>query len=468
MSDPTFALGSVPDPHWWQRAPDATSAPDAAGAHTERATTGLVEADAAGAALPFWALMGFTFVLFIAPQNIFPSLQPLRLGMLAAATALGAMLLDRLGRGLPITRVTREIKIAAFLLAWAIAMIPFSYWPGGSYGLLTDLYLKTLAIFLLIVNVVSTTDRLRKTAWALTLMTIPVAATGIQNFLSGVFVHGGVDEAVKRIIGYEAPLTQNPNDLALVLNLILPLTVALLLTTHVPVARVCLLGVIGLQVVAIVVTFSRAGFLTLATTFVVSTLTASGRLDRRWTWGLLILVIVCLPFLPADYVQHMFTITDIDSDPTGSAQGRWEQQVAAVGYLATHPILGAGIGQNTLAMNEVLGPDWKVVHNAYLEYAIDLGLPGLILFLLLFVGSVRSAGRAARLAAMRPGGHDLSVLANGIRVSLVAFSVAAFFSPVAYHFHFYYFAGLALASLGIAETAAIPAANEPPAPDEQP
>jgi putative inorganic carbon (hco3(-)) transporter len=468
MSDPTFALGSVPDPHWWQRAPDATSTPDTAGADTERASTGLVKADVAGAALPFWALMGFTFVLLIAPQNIFPALRPLRLGMLAAGTALGAMLLDRLGRGLPITRVTREIKIAAFLLAWAVATIPFSYWPGGSFGLLTDLYLKTLAIFLLIVNVVSTTDRLRKAAWALTLMTIPVAATGIQNFLSGVFVHGGVDEAVKRIIGYEAPLTQNPNDLALVLNLVLPLTVALLLTTHTPVARICLLGVLGLQIVAIVVTFSRAGFLTLATTFVVSMLTASGRLDRRWTWGLLILAIVCLPLLPADYVQHMFTITDIESDPTGSAQGRWEQQVAAVGYLATHPILGAGIGQNILAMNEVLGPDWKMVHNAYLEYAIDLGLPGLILFLLLFVGSVRSAGRAARLAAMRPGGHDLSVLANGIRVSLLSFAVAAFFSPVAYHFHFYYFAGLALASLGIAETAAIPAANEPPVPDEQP
>src|SRR6185436_10047390 len=112
---------------------------------------------------------------------------------------------------------------------------------------------------------------------------IPLATKGIQNYLSGVYVHGGVDEAVKRIIGYEAPLTQNPNDLALVLNLILPLTVALLLITQTPLARICLFGVIGLQVVAIVVTFSRAGFLTLATTFVVSMLTASGRLDRRWT-----------------------------------------------------------------------------------------------------------------------------------------------------------------------------------------
>ena len=461
MTEPAFSLASVPDPHWWRRAPDTTSTPEATGAATEGAQAGPVDSNAAGASLPFWALLGFTFVLLIAPQNIIPALRPLRLGMLAAATGLGAMLLDRLGRGLPITRVTREIKIAACLLAWAIVTIPLSYWPGGSFGLLTDLYLKSLAIFLLIANVVSTTDRLRKVAWALTLMTIPIATKGIQNYLSGVYVHGGVDQAVKRIVGYEAPLTQNPNDLALVLNLILPLTVALFLLTPTGVARAGLFGVMGLQVVGIVVTFSRAGFLTLATTLVVSVLTSSGRLDRRWTWGVLILALVCVPLLPADYVSHLFTITDIDSDPTGSAQGRWVQQVAAVGYLASHPLVGAGIGQNLLAMNEALGPAWMMVHNVYLEYAIDLGLPGLALFLLLLVGSVRSAGRAARLAAARPSGRELSLLANGIRVSLVAFSAAAFFSPVAYHFHFYYFAGLALAALGIAESYAGPAAPDP-------
>jgi hypothetical protein len=457
MSEPAFTLGSVPDPHWWQPATDRPSASAAAGAVAEDAHAEPVDSGAAGASLPFWALLGFTFVLLIAPQNIFPALRPLRLGMLAAGTALCAMLLDRLGRGLPITRVTREIKLAACLLAWAIVTIPMSYWPGGSFGLLTDLYLKTLAIFLLIANVVSTTDRLRKVAWALTLMSVPIATKGIENFLSGVYVHGGVDQAVKRIVGYEAPLTQNPNDLALVLNLILPLTVALLLITPNGVARASLFGVMALQVVGIVVTFSRAGFLTFATTLVVSVLTSSGRLDRRWTWGVLILAIVCVPLLPADYVSHLFTITDVDSDPTGSGQARWAQQVAAVGYVMGHPLVGAGLGQNVLAMNELLGPAWLMVHSVYLEYAIDLGLPGLVLFLLLFVGSVRSAGRAARLAAARPGGRTLSVLANGIRVSLLAFAAAAFFSPVAYHFHFYYFAGLALAALGIAETSAGPA-----------
>ena len=460
MSEPGFSIGAVPDPHWWQREPDE------AAAVADQTQGESLSTDAAGSPLPFWALIGFTFVLLIAPQNIIPALRPLRLGMLAAGTGLLAMLIDRLGRGLPITVVTREIKVAGCLLAWAVVTIPLSYWPGGSVNLLLDQYLKTLAIFLLIANAVSSVRRLRQVAWALTLMTVPIAVKGMQNFLSGVYVHDGVGEAVKRIVGYEAPLTQNPNDLALVLNLILPLTAALFLITPSPALRAVLFGIAALQVIGIVVTFSRAGFLTFAATLAATVLMTSRRLDRRWAWALLILVMVFTPLLPDDYVKHLFTIADVNTDPTGSAQGRWDQQVAAVGYVLSHPFVGAGIGQNILALNEVLGPAWLMVHSVYLEYAIDLGLPGLVLFLLLFVASVRSASRAARLATERPDGRDLGLLANGIRTSLLAFGVAAFFAPVGYHFPFYYFAGLAVAARAIADSHAGVTPGEEPAADQ--
>ena len=436
----------TPDPHWWRPEPEQTAMGATAATGDAEGLSEPVRAEGAGSPVPFWALMGFTFVLLIAPQNLIPALRPLRLGMLAAGIGLAALLLDRIGRDLPIITVTREAKLAGALLAWAVLTIPFSYWPGGSVGLLLDLYLKTLAIFVLIINAVTTEDRLRRAVWGLIVMTVPAATVGLLNFASGAYVRGGADQVVKRILGYEAPLTQNPNDLALILNLMLPLTAALFLITSSAVLRGILFGIATLQLVGIVVTFSRSGFLTLAVTLAVTALTASGRLDRRWAWGFLILVIACAPLLPADYVSHLFTITDVDADPTGSAQQRWAQQVAGVGYVLSHPLVGAGIGQNVLAMNEILGPAWLMVHNAYLEYAIDLGLPGLILYVLLIVASIRSAGQAARLAANRPDGRRLALLANGIRTSLLAFSVAAFFSPVAYHFHLYYFAGLAIAA----------------------
>ena len=47
--------------------------------------------------------------------------------------------------------------------------------------------------------------------------------------------------------------------------------------------------------------------------------------------------------------------------------------------------------------------------------------------------------------------REMFLLAEGIPVSLIAFAVAAFFHPVAYHHYFYYVAGLALAAKAASE-----------------
>jgi O-antigen ligase len=110
------------------------------------------------------------------------------------------------------------------------------------------------------------------------------------------------------------------------------------------------------------------------------------------------------------------------------------------------PLVGAGIGMSILALNEAGGPRWHEVHNVYLQYAVDLGLPGLILFLLLFWGVFRQARSARKRAAAIPELRNLFLLDEGLQVSLIVFAVAGVFHPVAYHFYFYYFGGLALAA----------------------
>jgi hypothetical protein len=45
----------------------------------------------------------------------------------------------------------------------------------------------------------------------------------------------------------------------------------------------------------------------------------------------------------------------------------------------------------------------------------------------------------------RRGARDLTQFAQATRLSLIAFGVAGLFHPVAYHFYFYYLAGLASA-----------------------
>lgn len=293
----------------------------------------------------------------------------------------------------------------------------------------------------------NTPGRLRLVAWALTLMAAALGVTALRNFLSHNAVSG-------RIVGYEGPLTENPNDLALMLNLILPVTVALLLINRKAATRGLLIGLIVLSVSAIVVTFSRAGFLALATTLVLYMCTLLRSRQRMWAIAVVALVVVAVPVLPSGYVDRVGTIANIDADRTGSAQVRREDMLVSLKLALSRPLAGVGLGMNILALNELRGPRWQPVHNVYLEYAVDLGWPGLVLFLLLLVSCVRTVVRVRRQCAAFPELGELSVFAEAIRISLLSFAIAAFFYPVAYHFYFYYFAALAVAIGAIFEAEA--------------
>jgi len=162
--------------------------------------------------------------------------------------------------------------------------------------------------------------------------------------------------------------------------------------------------------------------------------------------AVLIVAIGVLPFLPAGYLQRLNTITDIEADQTGSATGRWSDYQLSVRLIAQNPIVGVGLGQDILALDQIrLRPTWRNVHNAYLEYAIDLGVPGLLMFLALLVTSLRSARRVEVRVSREPALGDLGIIASGVRIALMAFVVAAFFYPVAYQFYFFCVAGLAVA-----------------------
>jgi O-antigen ligase len=280
--------------------------------------------------------------------------------------------------------------------------------------------------------------------WTLTLCSIPLAATGVANYLAGDFISTGV-RGFYRITGYMGVLTANPNDLALMLNLIVPLTGALAVASH-GLKRAFATATMLLCVAAIILTFSRAGFLALATTFVLGLAALARHKGLAPAAALVLLVLCAVPLLPSGYMNRINTITNIDEDATGSAQGRWRDTRVAAGLVVKNPIVGAGIGQDILVMNDERGIDtWRRVHNAYLQYGVDLGLPGLLLFVWLHLTCYRTARTVERRAAEVPSLHELRLLASGVTVSLVVFGVAAMFHPIAYQFYFFCVAGLAVA-----------------------
>jgi probable O-glycosylation ligase (exosortase A-associated) len=400
----------------------------------------------------FWALVAFTAILLLAPQAWFPILGTLRIAFVVAAIAIGAHLLTQILRARDLPRTPGEVVLAFVLAAWAVLTLPLSVWPGGSVAVLTDLYLKAVVFFWLVGTLTTTPDRLRVLAWTFVLGSVPLAATGVRNYLTGEVLSTGV-AGFTRVTGYVggSNIAANPNDLALMLNLIIPLAAALVVLSRRTALRLVAGGALLLAVVAVVLTFSRAGFLALAATTLASIVYLARRGAHARAAALLVAALAVLPLLPDSYVGRLSTIANIAEDVTGSAQGRWRDTKMAAALVARNPLIGAGIGQDMLVMNEERGRDtWRRVHNVYLQYGVDLGLPGMLLFIALLVMCYRAAREAEQRGRRDPALAGLVPLAAAIKVSLIAFAVEAMFHPIAYNFYFFSVGGLAVAVRGAA------------------
>jgi probable O-glycosylation ligase (exosortase A-associated) len=425
---------------WWRpAAPITVVAPPVRTADRER--------------IAFGALIAFTIILLVSPQAWFPAIKNLRIALLAALLAIIAHLAGRAFGRTAALPIRREMVLALALVSWAAFTIPLSIWPGGSLAQLSDHLIKAVLFCWLIGTLVTSEKRLTLFAWVLSLCSIPLALTAINNYRSGVFVTTA-SSAVQRIAGYVggSGLAGNPNDLALMLNLLLPVTGALFVISRKPLMRIVTAAALLLSVAAVIATFSRAGFITLAVIGMLTILAMVRRGALVTALGLLFFAAVAFVAVPHQYFARLATIANIEADPTGSAQGRWDDWVLSVGYIRQHPLTGAGLGQDLLALNAARGREtWRSVHNAYLQAAVDLGLPGAALLIALLAASFRNAAQVRRLAA-RHGLDDLATLAQSVSISLAAYAVAAFFHPIAYQFYFFCLAGLAVALVNASRT----------------
>src|SRR5690625_1759094 len=155
---------------WWQPLPPG--APEAA--ISKPLTTQISK-------LSFRALLAFTIILILAPQNYIPGLKALHLAFVFAVIAAAAYLLERFQHGTFTTVKRPEFMWAGLLLLWAVITVPFSIWPGGSVNTITNIFLKALIIFWLLGSVIDTPGRLKTVAWLLTWISIPLSLTAVRS-----------------------------------------------------------------------------------------------------------------------------------------------------------------------------------------------------------------------------------------------------------------------------------------------
>jgi teichuronic acid biosynthesis protein TuaE len=273
--------------------------------------------------------------------------------------------------------------------------------------------------------------------------------------------------------GEPAAFFYNTNDFGTYLALCWPFALLLPLWRRRPaviaLAALTLLATFGL----LLFTRSRTSLLAIVLETAVVAVVVASRAGRRMRIAVVVVAVIAMigvGLLLAGRAGGSFDIAKVVSQAqSGSGSGgvRSELQFAGLRAASTRWFLGVGPG-NAESIVARQNPQFTVLnlHDWWLETFVDGGLPGLLLFLtlyLLLLGAMVRVARYARDALLRYLGAAMAIALVGFFVAIVGPSTAINFPPMAILF------GLGLAVLIRArrddsETAAdlVPADGSPP------
>jgi len=395
--------------------------------------------------LAFAGLFLFTLLLYARPQELFPQLfGELPLVKIIAIGTLIAYTGGKLKAGESFTIWPLEMKMLALIVLLGVAFVPIAVWPSHSIDLLTDSFFKVITIFVLMVNLIDTRRRLQSIMKFVVMCGVLVALVTIKNYFTGELDISHVATGVQN--GPTGTQFDNTNELALALDLLLPIAIVFAVTGKGVVRfgySVCA-AIIG---IGAVMTFSRGGFLGLVSIGGVL-MWKLGR-GKRVTMVLaaLLLAGVFAAAMPSGYSERLFTILHPSTDLTNSAQERQALLGRAVEVALHHPFIGIG-----LANFYQYSQNGKVAHNSYIEIAAELGWTGLLAYMVFLIAPFRGLKRIERgtFAASQfldpdgAGQRELYYLSVGLQAVMVAFMVCSFFSSSQYSWHPYYIVGYSI------------------------
>ena len=334
-----------------------------------------------------------------------------------------------------------EVRLTLGLLIYAAATIPSSIWPSESIDFVTG-FVKLVVFVIVIVHCVRSRRHVTTMVWA-------VLAAALLLQFAILFGHGGLLTGIQVSTEGDrawATSTYDPNDIAFVMTCVLPLAFFRALSAR-GVARYMAGAIAFLCIITTVKTGSRGGFITMVVVGGILLVKSRGRV--RWiVTGLA--VAAMLAFASGEYWDRIGTIWGAKSSHVGSydAAGldaaRWQTWKNATSLAIAYLPFGSGAGTNTTAEGQSHGGGgkWEAAHNAYLQIAVEMGIPGVAILVTLLYGAVRFCRRLVRAASRRPELKKMTWMAHAVETSLYAYIVGAFALSQAYAPILYLFLGL--------------------------
>jgi probable O-glycosylation ligase (exosortase A-associated) len=368
---------------------------------------------------PFFGLLVYGWLAYMRPQDMaWGASRVLPLSQwVAVALVLG--LVVSLGRERWLTLKVQTVLLI-LLAGWISVTVVTAVLPdvsGDMYGY----YWKAIVISVLTTGLVIDRRRFRV---LMLLIAFSIGFLGAKRGFIGLLTGGA------RYYDGPGGFMSDNNSFALVLNMILPLLAAIILTEKQKLLKIAAGVVAALCVATILFTFSRGGLLTLAA--------IAPLLIWRSRHRLAVTLVVALALagfyfwtserFTQDYVERAQTISEYQEDR--SAVGRLNAWKTSWGVFLDYPVFGVG-PNNLEVVYRTYSPEperFRVSHNAYLQILCECGLPALLLFLSAIGSALWSLGKTHREARSL----WVEVYARMLQISILAYFIGSMFLSTAY------------------------------------
>lgn len=339
--------------------------------------------------------------------------------------------------------------------------IPFSLWKGGSFHEFVDLWWKSYLTFILVSGLTFSLKQLRRAFLLLALASVCIV------YLALIATRSYADGRISVTYGSLG----NSNDLAASLLMCLPFVIYTILDNSRSVfIRLPLVGTVGLLLITVVKTGSRASLLVLAAMLSLVFLKA-GAANKAKLIGCVFLIMCAFPFVVSRDLISRYKTTFSSTEHSDSAvsalestEARKELMRNALTLTFRHPVFGVGLGNfymqsANLEMERGNQPLWFTCHNIFLLISSETGLLGFCLFSGTIVSALTLLLKIQRLARRCPGLAEGSRMAFCLTMSFFAYVASGLFNTNCYGMQLPALVGLTVVLSRIANSSPLGAAN---------
>ncbi len=388
-----------------------------------------------GHTLTYIGLYLFSILVLYRPYEMFSSLSFLSTSAFYfALLTLAVYIPAQLSAEGSLTVLSTEVKCVLAMTFIALVTMPIAKDPPTAWETFNDTFVKAVLIFIVMVNVLRTRQRLIGLMWLSLSIGVYLSYTAIDLYMKGEMKVEGyrVDVEVQGLFG-------NLNDLALHLVMMTPLAIALALASRSKIMRIVYFVAAGLFIAANTITFSRGGFLGLVACSSVLVWKLGRRNRANVTIASLVGGGLFILLAPGNYGLRILSIFGLAVDPVGSSDQRKELLIRSIVVTLRNP-WGIGIGNFP-----IVGIHNLVTHNAFTQVSSELGLLGLAAYLIFLISPFRKLGAIERTLFAKQEQDWFYYMAIGLQASIVGYMVSSFFAAVAYNWFVYYLIAYAVA-----------------------